>query len=91
LIKSLVLGKVVEVEGLTVAPEEIDAKIDRLSSPLKDQADNLRKLLDTPASRHRIELDLLTDKAVRRLADIARGRAPETPTAPTTSSEESHA
>jgi trigger factor len=91
LIKSLVLGKVVEVEGLTVAPEEIDAEIDRLSSPLKDQADNLRKLLDTPASRHRIELDLLTDKAVRRLADIARGRAPETPTAPTTSSEESHA
>ncbi|HET7010814.1 MAG TPA: trigger factor [Anaerolineales bacterium] len=77
LVRSLVLGKVVEAEGLAVTPEDIDAEIERMSAPLKERADGLKKLLDTPTSRHRIELDLLTDKAVRRLADIARGRAPE--------------
>ena len=91
LLKSLVLGKVVEAEDLAVAAEEIDAEIERLSSPLKDQAESLRKLLDTPASRRRIELDLLTDKAVHRLADIARGRSAEEPVPPSTTSEETHA
>ena len=65
-----------------MTPEEIDAEIERLSSPLKDQAESLRKLLDTPTSRRRIELDLLTDKAVRRLADMARGRTPAAPAEP---------
>jgi trigger factor len=90
LVKSLVLGKVVEAEGLSVTLEEVDAEIDRLSAPLKEQSENLRKVLDTPASRHRIELDLLTEKAVRRLADLARGRSTEAPREAPKPPEESH-
>jgi len=91
LLKSLALGKVVEAESLSVVPADVDAEIERLASPLKDQAENLRKLLDTPASRHRIELDLLTEKAVRRLADIGRGQAPGAPTEASKPSEGNHA
>jgi trigger factor len=91
LLKSLALGKVVEAESLSVVPADVDAEIERLASPLKDQAENLRKLLDTPASRHRIELDLLTEKAVRRLADIGRGQAAGAPTEPSKPSEGNHA
>jgi len=82
LVRSLVLGKVVETEGLKVELPEVDAEIERVAAPLKEQADSLRKLLDAPASRRRIELDLLTDKAVRRLAEIARGRLPDKPSEP---------
>jgi hypothetical protein len=48
-------------------------------------------LLDTPTSRHRMQLDLLADKAVRRLSDIARGRAPEPESDATKKDEGTHA
>ena len=91
LVRSLVLGRVVEAEGLTVDDAEVDAEIQRMSAPLKEQAESLRKLLDTPTSRHRIQLDLLADKAVRRLSDIARGRAPEPESDATKKDEGTHA
>ena len=91
LVRSLVLGKVVEAEGLKVDDAEVDAEIQRMSAPLKEQAESLRKLLDTATGRHRIHLDLLADKSVRRLSDIARGRAPEPESDATKKDEGTHA
>ncbi|HLC04184.1 MAG TPA: trigger factor [Anaerolineales bacterium] len=77
--RALVLGKVVEVEDLEVEDPDIDSELDRVISPLKEQGAELRKALDTPAGRRRIALDLLTDKAVKRLTQIARGEAEALP------------
>jgi trigger factor len=75
--RALVLGRVVELENLEVQDDEISVELDRLSAPMADQAAELRKVLDTPGGRRRIALDLLTDKAVQLLAQIARGEAPQ--------------
>ncbi|HSR46357.1 MAG TPA: trigger factor [Anaerolineales bacterium] len=74
--RALVLGRVVEAEGLEVGDEDIDGALDRLSASMSDQSQQVRKALDQPAGRRRIALDLLTDKAVARLVQIARGEAP---------------
>lgn len=71
--RALVLGKVVELEALEAEDSEIDGELDRIVAPLKDQGTELRKALDTAPGRKRIALDLLTDKAVKRLTQIARG------------------
>jgi trigger factor len=73
--RALVLGKVVELEDLEVGDAEIDTELDRIIAPLKEQGTELRKVLDTPAGRKRIALDLLTERAVDRLTRIARGEA----------------
>jgi trigger factor len=75
--RALVLGRVVEDEGLAVDETEVEAALDRVLEPLGDSTEAVRRALDTPAGRRRIRLDLLTDKAVARLVQIARGEAPE--------------
>jgi len=77
--RALILGKVVEVEALEVKDPDIDLELDRVVAPLKEQAGQLRKALDSPAGRRRIALDLLTDKAVKLLTQIARGQPPVGP------------
>jgi len=77
--RALILGKVVEVEALEVEDPDIDQELDRVVAPLKEQSTQFRKALDSPAGRRRIALDLLTDKAVKLLTQIARGQAPVGP------------
>lgn len=74
--RALVLSEVVEAEKLEVTDEEIEAEIDRLASGANERAESMRKVLDHPAGRKRIAVDLLTQKAVARLVSIARGEAP---------------
>ncbi|HMK09459.1 MAG TPA: trigger factor, partial [Anaerolineales bacterium] len=74
--RALALGQVVEDEQLAVEEAEIDEALARLIEPLNDSADAVRRALDTPAGRQRLRLDLLTDKAVARLVQIARGEDP---------------
>jgi len=73
LLRGLVLGQVVDKEGLRVEPADIDAALDRMVEPLGEQAGDVRKRLDNPVYRRQLELDLLTDKALERLMAIARG------------------
>jgi trigger factor len=75
--RSLVLGKVVELEVVEVEDEEISAEIDRIVEPFKDQSDDLRKAFDSPEGQRRIRLDLLSEKAIKRLVAIARGELEE--------------
>jgi len=76
--RGLVLGKIVEVEELKVEDDEIDAEIKRLVEPLGAEADKrLLEAFESPAGRHRIAMDVLTDKAIRRIIAIAKGEAEE--------------
>jgi trigger factor len=72
--RALVLGKIVDLEGLDVEAEEIATEMDRLSAPWKE-SQKVRQALDNPTGRRRIALDLLTEKSVRRLVAIAKGEA----------------
>jgi trigger factor len=73
---ALVLGKIVDVEELKVEDDEIDAEIKRLIEPLGAEADKrLLEAFESPAGRHRIAMDVLTDKAIRRIIAIAKGEA----------------
>ena len=76
--RGLVLGKIVDVEELKVEDDEIDAEIKRLVEPLGAEADKrLLEAFESPAGRHRIAMDVLTDKAIRRIIAIAKGEAKE--------------
>jgi trigger factor len=79
LLRGLVLGHVVEAEGIEVENEEIDEALDKIVEPLGDDSAELRKQLNNAATRRQIELDLMTDKAVDRLLAIARGEVQEEP------------
>ncbi len=86
--RGLLLGEVVEVEGLEIGEEEVESEVGRLVEPLSDSGERLRRALGQPAARRRIALDLLTDKSVARLVQIARG---ETVSATTTDAAEATA
>jgi trigger factor len=71
--RALALGKLAEAEGLEVDETEIDGELERLTVALRASKETLRKAIDNPAGRRTLALDLLTDKAIRRLVAIARG------------------
>jgi trigger factor len=75
--RALVLGKVVELEEIEVDESDIDAEIDRLVSSFENESDkeSARKVFDNPVGRQRINLDLISDKAIERLMTIAKGEA----------------
>ncbi len=76
--RGLVLGKIVDVEELKVEDEEIEAEIKRLTEPLGANADKrLLEAFTSPAGRHRIAMDILTDKAMRRMVAIAKDEPEE--------------
>jgi len=72
--RALVLGKVVEQEKLTVNAEDIEEEINHLSAPWGgERSAEMRRLLSTDQARGSLALDVLTDKALERLAALARG------------------
>jgi trigger factor len=73
--QALVLGKVVEVETIEVDDDHIKEEIDRLVAPFGENAAKLRKSFEQPLGRRRVELDLLSEKAIQRLVSIAKGEA----------------
>jgi trigger factor len=71
--RALVLGKIVELERLTVSDEDVDAEIDAFVQLVGAAGENMRKSLSNRNSRNALAVDLITGKAVRRVADIAKG------------------
>jgi len=76
--RALVLGKIVDLEGLDVQADEIATELDRLSAPWKE-SQKVRQALDNPSGRRRVAVDLLTGKSLRRLVAIAKGEAASAP------------
>lgn len=75
LVRALVLSQVIEDEHIEVSDEDIAAEVARLAEPWRDTA-QVRRALENPSGRRRIALDLLSQKAVQRLIEIARGANP---------------
>ncbi len=71
--RALILGKVIELEQLTVSDEEVDSHIEKLSASFGASAAQIRQLFSTPDARRSLGIELLTTSALKRLAAIARG------------------
>jgi trigger factor len=73
--RSLVLGKFVELEGLSVEGHEITNQIDRMSLMAGEQGTEMRDALATPDGVRYVANDLITSKATERLVQIVKGEA----------------
>ncbi len=82
--RALVLGKVVELEALVVSDADVEAEIINLSSPFGEHADQLSKTFSSSRGRRMVASDLLTSKALDRLAALARGETIAPPALETT-------
>jgi trigger factor len=74
---TLVLGKVVEQERLSVSDADVEEQIDKMSQQFGEQAQVFRKMLARAENRRSIAVDLITSKALRRLLEIGKGENPE--------------
>ena len=77
--RSLVLGKVAEVEGISVGEEDIDAEIERLAASAGPRGDEVRKVFGSAGGRQAVERTLFTRKTVERLVAIASGEGAPPP------------
>ncbi len=74
--RGLLLSRIVELERLSVDESEVRQEIETVSTAFGQRAGSVRDSLSSDESRRRLELDLLTRKALDRLAAIARDAAP---------------
>jgi len=88
--RALVMNKVVELEGLKVTDEDINARVELMSALFGEDSDRYRKLLSSDTGRRSLRLDLLTERSMQRIVAIAKGEAPE-PGAPELSAPELNA
>ena len=75
--RGLLLSRIVELEQLSVDASDVDREIESVSAAYGQRAKEVRNILSATDSRRRLELELLTRKALDRLASIAKGEAPE--------------
>ena len=75
--RSLVIREVVSVEKLDVTDADIDAEIDRMTAQFGEQADAFRSIYNSPSMRENLENNLLNQRVMDRIAEIARGQAPD--------------
>jgi trigger factor len=74
-VRTLVLEKVAEEEGIEVDESEVDAEIDKLSQGANAQAEDMKKLFNLPQARDSIKRFLANKKAVEHLIQIATNSA----------------
>lgn len=72
--RNLVLGQVVQDEGLQVETEEVETEIEDMARPLGEQGDHVREAFASPMGKLRVTETLLLRKAMDRLKAIARGQ-----------------
>jgi trigger factor len=77
--RSLVLGKVAEVEAISVGEEDVDAEIERAAASSGPRGDEVRKIFGSAGGREALERSLLTRKTVERLVAIASGEETSPP------------
>lgn len=71
--RTLALGRLVELENLSVAGHEVTDQIDRLSMLGGEQRGELRQALSSPGNVRHIFNDLLVAKATERLVQLVKG------------------
>ncbi|MCX6000259.1 MAG: trigger factor, partial [Chloroflexi bacterium] len=75
--RALVLGKLAEDEKIEVGAADIDSEIEEMTKDAANRAGEVRSVFDAPQGRRWISDRLLTQKTVRRLAEIAVGGVQE--------------
>ena len=73
--RSLVIGKLVELEDLSVEGHELTDQIDRMSMLAGERGAELREALTTPDGMRHVASDLLASKVMERLVQIVKGEA----------------
>lgn len=68
--RSLALGRLADDEQIEVEPAEIDAEIERLVESSGSQAEQMRKIFESPDAKASIGRSLLTRKTLERLVEI---------------------
>ena len=76
--RALVLSELVRQEKLTVSTSDVDHEIDQMTQAFGggEQGEQFRQFFSSPQSRMNIHTDLLTDRAMKQLAAIAKGENP---------------
>ena len=69
---SLMLSEIVKIEKIEVDDVEIEEAIEKTSLPFGESADKVREMLRKDSGRRSLELDLISDKALNRLQNIAK-------------------
>jgi trigger factor len=77
LVRSLVLGEIVEKEDLEVSDEALDSQIVESSERYGERSDEVRASLSAPEGRRSLRNRMLANKALERLVAIAKGEAGE--------------
>lgn len=73
----LALGKLVDLEGIEVSDEDVEAELERMGSGLRDDMqDTWQELSHSDEFRRHVRTDLLTQRALEHLRAIARGEVP---------------
>jgi trigger factor len=75
---SLVLAEVTEAEEITATDEETDEEVTEMVQGAGEQEEEMRRILQTEATRQSLKSVLVTRKTVKRLVDIASGQAQST-------------
>ncbi|MBN1681341.1 MAG: hypothetical protein JW966_13750 [Anaerolineae bacterium] len=77
--RALVMGELVQQEKLEISHDDLIAEVDRMIETMagSDQADLFKQFLMAPESQLNIANRMVTDRALERLAAIAKGEAPE--------------
>lgn len=71
--RGLVLNQIIKDEGLSVAPGEVDQRIEQMAMLYGDRATEARAALGNEENRRSIELDMLSSAGVARIVAIAKG------------------
>jgi trigger factor len=69
--RGLVMRALAQAEGLTVSEEEVNARIDYIAGPYSHAA--VKQALNAPDLRRTIEINILSNKVLQRMAQIAKG------------------
>ncbi len=73
--RSLVMSELADKEGIEVAMADVDARLDELVAPAGEESARLRELFATPEGVSSIERNLLTEKTLARIREIATAPA----------------
>lgn len=71
--RSLALGKLVDLEQLSVSDAEVEDEINRFSALFGQESSVIRQSLSSAQSRNALALEVLTNAALKRLSAIAKG------------------
>jgi trigger factor len=73
LLRSLVLSKFAENEGITVEAADVDAEIENMASQAGEQAEMIRRIFGSDQGRENLARTLLTRRTFARLTALASG------------------